>query len=72
MGIDGQGIRDKNMYHALIGQASLQEVIVKTLIPHLDLAPANQELVGIEIEFVSLHDREKKLRHLIRNLRGGV
>jgi chromosome partitioning protein len=71
MGIDGQGIRDKNMYHALIGQASLQEVIVKTLIPHLDLAPANQELVGIEIEFVSLPDREKKLRHLIRNLGEG-
>ncbi|MCX5857358.1 MAG: AAA family ATPase [Deltaproteobacteria bacterium] len=68
MGINGQDIRTRNMYHALIGQASLQEVIVKTLIPHLDLAPADQELVGIEIEFVSLSDREKKLRHLIWNL----
>jgi chromosome partitioning protein len=68
MGLGGQDIREKNMYHALIGQASLQEVIVKTMIPHLNLAPANQELVGIEIEFVSLPDREKKLRHLIWNL----
>jgi chromosome partitioning protein len=65
MGISGQDVREKNMYHALIGQASLREVIVKTMIPHLDLAPANQDLVGVEIEFVSLEDREKKLRDLI-------
>jgi chromosome partitioning protein len=70
MGISGQDFREKNMYHALIGQVPLQEVIVKTMIPHLDLAPANQDLVGIEIEFVALQDREKKLRHLILNLEG--
>ena len=68
MGINGRDIHLRNMYHALIGQAALQDVIVKTLIPHLDLAPADQELVGIEIEFVSLSDREKKLRYLIWNL----
>jgi chromosome partitioning protein len=69
MGINGHDIRTGNMYHALIGQASLQDIIVKTMIPHLDLAPADQELVGIEIEFVSLNDREKKLLHLIRNIK---
>jgi chromosome partitioning protein len=68
MGINGQGIREKNMYHALMGQVTLQNVIVPTAIPHLDLAPANQELVGIEIEFVAMEDREKKLRRLIRAL----
>lgn len=68
MGLGGPCIHERNMYHALIGQVPLKEVIVKTMIPPLDLAPANQDLVGIEIEFVSLQDREKKLRHLIRNL----
>lgn len=68
LGIDKQVIREKNMYHALIGQVPISEVIVSTPIPHLDLAPANQEMVGIEIEFVSIDDREKKLRRLIRNL----
>lgn len=68
VGMNGQGIHEKNMYHAMIGQASLQEVIVNTQIPHLDLVPADQELVGIEIEFVTLRDREKKLRQLIRQL----
>jgi chromosome partitioning protein len=68
MGIDRKVIGDKNMYHALMGHATLQDVIVATQIPHLDLAPADQELVGIEVEFVALENREKKLRHLIRTL----
>ena len=68
MGVDGPNIHEKNMYHALIGHATLQEVIIRTLIPHLDLAPADQELVGIEIEFVSIDEREKKLRQLMRTL----
>src|SRR4030042_405354 len=34
----------------------------------LALAPANQDLIGIEVEFVSLAEREKKLRDLLRNL----
>ena len=31
-------------------------------------SPANQDLVGIEVEFISLADREKRLRNLLRNL----
>jgi chromosome partitioning protein len=48
MGIDGEAIREKNLYHCLI--------------------PANQDLVGIELEFISLEDREKRLRNLLRSL----
>jgi chromosome partitioning protein len=68
MGIDGRIIKDKNLYHSLIDQIPLKEVIVGTQIPQLDLVPANQDLVGIEVEFISLADREKRLRHLLRNL----
>ena len=68
MGIDGRAIRDKNLYHSLIDQIPLKEVIVGTQIPQLDLLPANQDLVGIEVEFISLADREKRLRNLLRNL----
>ena len=59
MGIDGKAIREKNLYHCLIGNRPLREVIVGTQIPHLDMVPANQDLVGIELEFISLEDREK-------------
>ena len=68
MGIDGRAIREKNLYHSLIDEIPLREVIVGTQIPHLDLVPANQDLVGIEVEFISLEDREKRLRNLLRNL----
>jgi chromosome partitioning protein len=68
MGIDGEAIREKNLYHCLIENRPLREVIVGTQIPHLDLLPANQDLVGIELEFISLEDREKRLRNLLRSL----
>jgi chromosome partitioning protein len=68
MGIAAESIRDKNLYHSLIDRTPLREVIVGTQIPHLELIPANQDLVGIEVEFISLDDREKRLRNLLREL----
>ena len=58
----------QNLYHCLIDQIPLRNAVVATQIPHLDLLPANQDLVGIEVEFISLADREKRLRNLLRNL----
>jgi len=69
MGINGEAIREKNLYHCLIENRPLREVIVETQVPHLDLVPANQDLVGIELEFISLEDREKRLRNLLRDLK---
>ncbi|MGC9976377.1 MAG: AAA family ATPase [Syntrophales bacterium] len=68
MGIDRETISKKNLYHSLIGKLPLKEVIVGTKLPYLDVAPANQDLIGIEVEFVNLEDREKKLRDLLKNL----
>jgi chromosome partitioning protein len=68
MGIAGEAIREKNLYHSLIDQIPLREIIVGTQIPHLDLIPANQDLVGVEVEFISLEDREKRLRNLLREM----
>ncbi|HVO64848.1 MAG TPA: AAA family ATPase [Syntrophales bacterium] len=68
MGIDKNLITKKNLYHSLIGEVPLKEVIVGTMLPYLDVVPANQDLIGIEVEFVNLKDREKKLRNLLKNL----
>ncbi|MBE9547433.1 MAG: ParA family protein [Proteobacteria bacterium] len=67
-GIDRSVVNEKNLYHSLIGGGPLKDVIVETQIPTLDIIPSNQDLVGVEVEFVSLADREKKLRNLLRNL----
>lgn len=68
MGIARDMIGKQNLYHALIGRVSLKEVIVGTQLPHLDMAPANQDLIGIEVEFIHLAEREKKLRSLFHQL----
>jgi chromosome partitioning protein len=68
MGIDRDVIRVKNLYQTLCGNLSLKDAIVRTQIPHLDIVPANQDLIGIEVEFVHLEEREKRLRILLKSL----
>ncbi|HAR97953.1 MAG TPA: chromosome partitioning protein ParA [Syntrophus sp. (in: bacteria)] len=68
LGVSREAIREQNLYQALIGKRPLTDVIVGTMIPQLDIVPADQDLIGIEVEFVPLPDREKKLRALVREL----
>ena len=68
MGIASNSFQDANLYHAMIGKEPLEKVILQTAIPHLDIIPANQDLIGVEVEFVHLEDREKRLRHLLKSL----
>src|SRR5690606_3650567 len=44
------GAEDRPVYDALIAHSSLAEVIVKTKIETLDLAPASQDLTAVEYE----------------------
>lgn len=68
IGITNENIKDKNLYRCLIDNVPLHKAIIKTQMPHLDIIPANQDLVGVELEFISLEDREKRLKNLLRNM----
>ena len=68
MGANTNDVKNNNLYICLTENRPLEEAILKTQIPDLDMVPANQDLIGIELEFVSLKDREKKLRNLVRAL----
>ena len=68
MGVDKNQIASQNLYHALLGQISLQDSIIPTQITNLDLIPSTQDLVGIEVEFIHFEDREKRLRNFLRTL----
>ncbi|GAB6269585.1 MAG: AAA family ATPase [Smithella sp.] len=68
MGTDRSSFQTNNLYHAMIGQMPLEQVIINTVIPNLDIAPSNQDLIGIEVEFVGLEDKEKRLRTLLNSL----
>ncbi len=65
VGIEKSLIAKKNLYHSLTGKVSLKDVIVSTQIPTLDIISSNRDLIGVEIEFVSLPDREKRLKKLL-------
>jgi chromosome partitioning protein len=55
-----------SVYDLLLGERPLDEIVVKTELPHLDLVPANADLAGAEIELVALERRELRLRDPLR------
>jgi chromosome partitioning protein len=68
MGTDRISFQKANLYHAMIGQVPLEQVIINTVIPNLDIVPSNQDLIGIEVEFVGLEEKEKRLKNLLNSL----
>lgn len=58
-----------SLYDALLGEAELTDVILKTGFDGLDLVPADRNLVGANIELVELPDRESRLRSKLQRVR---
>jgi len=60
-----------SVYEVIIGTREIEEVIIETYMPYLDLLPSNINLVGAEIEMVDMDGREnilgKKLAKIIDN-----
>lgn len=52
----------QSIYHVLIGEKTLPEVILPTPLKSLSLIPANIDLIGAEVELVGLPQREERLR----------
>ena len=59
---------EKSIYHALIGTTPISEVIRKTDIENLHIAPSNRDLIGAELELVSAFSRETKLKNAIKDV----
>lgn len=68
LGLKKYEYQDNNIYHVLIGENSLDEVIRTTNLPTLQVAPANPDLVGAEIELVDTARREFRLREAIQRV----
>jgi len=69
LGVDKAAV-ETSVYHVLIGEKRLSEVIRRTELDFLDLAPANTDLTGAEIELVSAVARETRLRKAIGEVAG--
>lgn len=70
LGVDRAAMKDRpTVYHALIGQAPLSQVIVPTEMECLFVAPSDGDLAGAEIELVSAFAREAKLKAAVAEIK---
>lgn len=68
LGLDKAQHEDSNIYHALIGKIPLKKAIYKTELPFLDVCPSDNNLIGAEIELVSVLAREAKLKNALETI----
>jgi len=60
-GLDKAGLQ-QTIYHVLIGEKTLAEVIQSSEQGRFDIAPANRDLAGAEVELVNEAGRESRLK----------
>ena len=69
----GLGIRlspgEHSIYELLLSRQVHNRVIRNTSLQHLHLLPSSQDLIGAEIEFISLDSRERMLQAAIADIR---
>jgi chromosome partitioning protein len=58
-----------SIYEVLIGQENINDVIINSFMPYLDILPSNINLVGAEIEMVDMAEREKLMGKAISQIR---
>lgn len=59
----------RTLYDVLLGECTLPEAVQKTSIEKLDVLPANHDLIGAEVELLSLESREYRLQEFLRPAR---
>ncbi|WP_114227501.1 MULTISPECIES: ParA family protein [Sphingomonas] len=56
-----QAARERSSYDVLMGDSTLEQAVVPSRVPRLDLVPATQDLSGAEVEMVDLERRTHRL-----------
>lgn len=65
LGLEPDSYESSNIYHVIMGEASLREIIRKTELTYLNIAPSGRDLVGAEPELVNEMARETRLKDAI-------
>ncbi len=69
----GMGIRvapgEPSIYDLLLGRKRHDDVVHSTVLDHLRVLPASQDLTGAEVEFVTLESRERMLASAVAPFR---
>lgn len=61
VGIDPKTVKT-SIYECIINDTEARDIIISTSSPNLDLLPAHIDLVGAEIEMISMPSREKMMK----------
>jgi len=64
LGIENRGL-DRSMYHVMLHDEPLENVVEPTDVRNLFVAPASLDLAGAEIELVPAFSREQRLKRAI-------
>jgi chromosome partitioning protein len=67
----GRKDRTSSTYDVMVGDKPLAEVIHRTAVPRLDVAPSTLDLLGVELEIASAKDRAFRLRDAILAMPAG-
>jgi len=68
LGVDHRKL-NKSIYEVLLKDEDINEVVMQTAIPFLELIPSTIRLVGAEIELVNVMGRERVLSDVLKNLK---
>ncbi len=56
---------DNSIYECMVDGVDPQECIVKSDVQYLDIIPSHIDLVGAEVEMVSIENREEKMKQVL-------
>ncbi|MCW2364722.1 chromosome partitioning protein [Sphingobium sp. B7D2B] len=63
--------RARSSYDLLMGDCELDDAVIRTVVPGLDLIPATQDLSGAEIELIDVEQRTHRLANALNNAEAG-
>jgi chromosome partitioning protein len=69
LGIRIDTVSNKNIYHVIIEEQKITDVIIPTSVDWLDLVPSHIDLTGAEIELVSMLNREYRLKTAVEEIK---
>jgi chromosome partitioning protein len=68
LGIDPESAKS-NIYNVLCGNSEMDDAILSTEIPNLDIISSHHDLAATEVEFVQIPNREKVLKDIFSRLK---
>jgi len=65
-----QSDRKRSSYDLLMGDCTLDEAVLRSIVPGLDIIPATQDLSGAEIELIEIEHRTHRLTNALQGAGG--